>query len=63
MLGDAHVYNNHIDALEKQLERIPRPFPKLKIARNVTDIDDFKTEDFVVDGYDPHPKIAMDMAV
>ena len=51
MLGDAHVYNNHIDALEKQLERTPRPFPKFKIARTVSDIDDFKSDDFVIEGY------------
>lgn len=63
MLGDAHVYNNHIDALEKQLERTPRPFPKFKIARTVSDIDDFKSDDFVIEGYEPHPKISMDMAV
>ncbi|XP_059350281.1 thymidylate synthase-like isoform X2 [Daphnia carinata] len=62
-LGDAHVYSNHISALEKQLEREPRPFPTLKIARQVSDIDDFKAEDFVLEGYDPHPKIPMDMAV
>lgn len=62
-LGDAHVYSNHISALEKQLEREPRPFPILKITRQVPDIDDFKAEDFVLEGYDPHPKIPMDMAV
>ena len=62
-LGDAHVYNNHITALEKQLERDPRPFPTLRITRQVSEIDDFKAEDFVVEGYDPHPKIQMDMAV
>lgn len=62
-LGDAHVYSNHISALKKQLEREPRPFPILKITRQVPDIDDFKAEDFVLEGYDPHPKIPMDMAV
>ncbi|XP_046635299.1 thymidylate synthase-like isoform X3 [Daphnia pulicaria] len=62
-LGDAHVYNNHISALEKQLERQPRPFPTLKIVRKVSDIDDFKADDFVLEGYDPHPKIPMDMSV
>ena len=57
------MYNNHITALEKQLERDPRPFPTLRITRQVSEIDDFKAEDFVVEGYDPHPKIQMDMAV
>lgn len=62
-LGDAHVYNNHITALEKQLERTPRPFPTLQIQRQVADIEDFVASDFSVQGYDPHPKIQMDMAV
>jgi len=62
-LGDAHVYNNHITALEKQLERTPRPFPTLQFQRQVLNIDDFIASDFSVQGYDPHPKIAMDMAV
>ena len=62
-LGDAHVYNNHISALEKQLEREPRDFPTLKIVRKVSNIDDFQANDFEIEGYDPHPKIAMDMAV
>ena len=62
-LGDAHVYMNHIEALETQLERQPRPFPTLKFQRQINDIDDFTFEDFLLEGYDPHPKIAMDMAV
>ena len=62
-LCDAHVYMNHIEALEKQLERQPRPFPTLKFQRQINDIDDFTFEDFLLEGYDPHPKIAMDMAV
>ena len=62
-MGDAHVYNNHVEALEKQLERQPRPFPDLKILRQVDEIDGFTAQDFQLDGYDPHPKIVMDMAV
>lgn len=46
-----------------QLKRVPREFPKLVIKREVTDIDDFKFEDFEIVGYNPHPKIAMEMAV
>ena len=46
-----------------QLERKPRPFPKLEIVRKVDNIDDFKFEDFKLDGYKPHPKIQMNMAV
>ena len=46
-----------------QLTREPRPFPKLIIKRKVECIDDFKFEDFEISGYDPHPKIVMEMAV
>ena len=46
-----------------QLKRTPRPFPTLKLAREVKEIDDFRFEDFIIQGYKPHPKIQMDMAV
>ncbi|KAE8752504.1 hypothetical protein FOCC_FOCC000627 [Frankliniella occidentalis] len=62
-LGDAHVYKNHVVALEEQLKREPKPFPKLRIKRNVENIEDFKYEDFEVVDYNPHPKIEMIMAV
>eukprot|EP00112_Aurelia_sp_Birch-Aquarium-sp1_P023315 Seg690.2 transcript_id=Seg690.2/GoldUCD/mRNA.D3Y31 product="Thymidylate synthase" protein_id=Seg690.2/GoldUCD/D3Y31 len=62
-IGDAHVYVNHIEALKVQVEREPRPLPTLKIKRKITDIDDFKFEDFDLEGYKPHPKIKMEMAV
>lgn len=63
VMGDAHVYSNHVDALKEQLSRTPRDFPKLKILRNVTSIDDFKFEDFKVEEYDPYGPIKMKMAV
>uniref|UniRef100_A0A8C7BFC1 Thymidylate synthase n=1 Tax=Neovison vison TaxID=452646 RepID=A0A8C7BFC1_NEOVI len=62
-LGDAHIYLNHIEPLKMQLQREPRPFPKLKILRKVETIDDFKAEDFQIEGYSPHPTIKMEMAV
>jgi len=62
-LGDAHVYVNHTEALKEQLLRTPRPFPKLFIKREIRDIDSFTMEDFQLEGYKPHPKIAMKMAV
>ncbi|KAF9444273.1 thymidylate synthase [Macrolepiota fuliginosa MF-IS2] len=63
-LGDAHVYRDHIEALEVQLQREPRPFPKLRWARDgIKDIEDFQYSDFVVEGYNPHPSIAMKMSV
>nr|WKR23422.1 thymidylate synthase [Human alphaherpesvirus 3] len=62
-MGDAHIYLNHIDALKVQLARSPKPFPCLKIIRNVTDINDFKWDDFQLDGYNPHPPLKMEMAL
>ena len=65
VLGDAHVYNNHVQPLQEQLRRTPRAFPTLKInARNsIKEIDDFKPEDFEIIGYTPHKSIKMKMAV
>lgn len=62
-LGDAHVYKDHIEALEVQLQREPRPFPKLRWKRELPDIDAFESEDVIVEGYLPHPSIAMKMSV
>ena len=62
-LGDAHVYSNHLDALEEQLKRKPKAFPKLRIKRKITDIEDFTYDDLELTDYKPHPKIKMEMAV
>jgi len=62
-LGDTHVYLNHVEPLKEQLKRDPKPFPKLVIKRKVENIEDFTIDDFEVQGYDPHPKITMEMAV
>lgn len=63
VMGDAHVYKDHVDGLREQLTRLPRSFPKLEIGRQVSDIDDFKPEDFKVVGYEPHKRIEMKMSV
>ncbi|XP_033181678.1 thymidylate synthase isoform X2 [Mastacembelus armatus] len=62
-LGDAHIYSNHVEPLKVQLQREIRPFPKLKILRNVENINDFCAEDFEICDYSPHPSIKMQMAV
>ncbi len=63
-MGDAHVYLDHVDALNQQLEREPREFPELVIGRESGgSIDGWKLEDFEVRGYNPHRAIAMKMSV
>jgi len=62
-LGDAHVYRDHVDALRVQLTRQPRTFPTLRWARDITEIEGFTYDDFIIEGYDPHPAIAMKMSV
>lgn len=62
-IGDAHVYKNHIDALTRQLENVPYPFPKLEINSAVTDIDSFTINDFTLINYKHHDPIRMKMAV
>lgn len=63
VIGDAHVYLNHVDAMKTQLERTPRTLPTLSIKRKVLSIDDFKADDFDLVGYKPHPVIKAKMAV
>ena len=62
-LGDAHLYLNHLDQADTQLARIPLPLPRLTFARQVTDVGDFRFEDFVLTDYRPHPHIAAPVAV
>jgi dihydrofolate reductase/thymidylate synthase len=64
VLGDAHVYKNHVEPLlAEQVGREPRPFPRLRIDPSVKEIGDFRFEHFTVEGYDPHPAVKMEMAV
>jgi len=63
-MGDAHVYLDHVEALNVQLEREPREFPELVIGREKGGgIDGWKVEDFEVKAYKPHQGIAMKMSV
>ena len=62
-LGDAHLYSNHLDQTREQLSREPRPLPTMRINPAVTNLFDFKFEDFTLDSYDPHPAIKAPVAV
>ena len=61
--GDAHIYLNHMEQVNKQLSREPKPYPKMKLNTNVTDLFDFDFEDFTLEGYDPHTGIKAPVAV
>ncbi|KAK7842675.1 bifunctional dihydrofolate reductase-thymidylate synthase, partial [Quercus suber] len=63
IIGDAHVYKTHIMALKEQLQKLPKPFPILKINPEKKDIDSFVAADFELIGYNPHQKLEMKMAV
>lgn len=62
-IGDAHVYVNHVEALQTQLNRTPRTFPTLHVNPLVEDIDGFRFEDLTLSGYEPDATIKMQMAV
>jgi thymidylate synthase len=61
--GDVHLYRNAELQAREQIERAPRPLPKLILRRRPESIDDYRIEDVEVEGYDPHPAIKADVAV
>ena len=62
-IGDAHIYENHIEQVKEQLKRIPRDFPTLKIVEHPENIEDYRLESFVIKGYNPYPTIKAEMAI
>lgn len=62
-LGDAHVYTNHLEQVRTQLKREPRPLPRIVLNPDVRQLFDFTYDDFLLQGYDPHPHIKGVVAV
>ena len=62
-LGDAHLYNNHLDQARLQVSREPMPLPTLKLNPEIEDIDDFTYADVEVVGYNHHPHIKAPISV
>ena len=56
-LGDAHIYNNHMEQIRLQLSRNTKPLPKLKLNPKIQNLFDFKYEDVEILNYEPHPAI------
>ena len=61
--GDTHLYLSHIDAVKQNLEREPRPYPKLVIKEQKDKLEDYTWSDFKIIGYNPYPNISAPMAV
>lgn len=62
-LGDAHLYNNHLEQARTQLERSPKELPTMIFKTKRSSLFDYKFEDFELQGYDPHPHIKAPISV
>lgn len=56
-LGDTHLYLNHMQQVDEQLSRTPRPLPRMRLNAAVRSVFDYRYEDFTLEGYDPYPPI------
>lgn len=63
MMGDTHIYKNHIDVIKQQINLTPYPFPSLEISDDLKEITDAKAEDIILKNYKSHSKLDMKMAV
>lgn len=62
-LGDAHIYSNHVEQVQTQLEREPKSFPTLKLNQEKQSIFDYEVDDIEVVDYNPYPTIKAPIAV
>ena len=61
ILGDAHIYESHLNAVNEQIERVPYSFPELLISDELSDIDNVNEDYFNIKNYNPYPKITAPM--
>lgn len=61
--GDVHIYNNHFEQVNKQLQRTPKALPKMKLNPEIKDIFSFDFEDFTLEDYEPYPGIKAPVAI
>jgi thymidylate synthase len=61
--GDAHIYENHMDAVKEQLSRTPKALPTISIDSSVKELEDFRPEHVTLSGYDPHPRIQAELTI
>ena len=62
-LGNCHIYDDHLDALQEQVKREPLPFPKINIKNSRENIEDYSLEDIEIINYNTHEKIKMEMRI
>ncbi|AII28128.1 thymidylate synthase [Bacillus phage Bobb] len=61
--GDAHIYNNHIEAVKTLLDREPKPLPQLEVLTVKDKIEEYTMDDLKLSDYNPHPSIKADLSV
>jgi thymidylate synthase len=61
--GDVHIYRDHLEQVELQLERTPKTLPQMKLNPQIRQLEDFSYEDFELVGYEPYPHIAAKVSV
>lgn len=61
--GDVHIYRDHLEQVELQLERTPKTLPQMKLNPQIRELEDFTYEDFELIGYEPYPHIAAKVSV